>query len=61
MILLDKLSPSTGDIIVAAEHDMVYYDADPEEIAKNATPEDLVTLQRCGVSYNGSNGFFSYA
>jgi hypothetical protein len=60
LILLDKLSPSEGDIIVASEHDIIYFDADPELVAANATPEDLTTLLRCGVSYNADDGFHSF-
>jgi hypothetical protein len=60
MILLDKLAPGEGDIVVASEHDIIYYDADPEVVAANATPEDLTTLLRCGVSYNADDGFTSF-
>ena len=51
-LLLDQLAPSkykNYDMIVAAEHDQIWLDADIDELAKNATEDDIITLRRCGV------------
>lgn len=51
-LLLDKLDPSERDIVSAAEHDEIYLDVNIENIKKNATEIDLLTLIRCGVRYD---------
>lgn len=51
--LLERLVPGKGDIITSAEHDVFYLGIDVEELAKVATPEDITTLVRCGVMYDG--------
>lgn len=51
-ILLDKLCPGNNDIISASEHDEFYLSIDVEELAKVATKEDILTLNRCGVRYD---------
>lgn len=54
-ILLDKLVPGEGrDIVVSAEHDEIWLDADPERLAEVATEEDILTLVRCGVRYDST-------
>jgi len=59
-ILLDKLSPSerARDIIACSEHDEFWIDASPEDVANNATEEDIIYLQRCGIRYDSSNDSF---
>lgn len=48
-ILLDKLCPTSGDIISGAEHDEIFLDVDVEELNKVATEEQALELIRCGV------------
>jgi hypothetical protein len=55
-IILDKLLPAKSDIISAAEHDEIFLDVDPEELAKVATEEQIVELIRCGVRYDSDTG-----
>jgi hypothetical protein len=55
-ILLDKLIPNVRrDIVCAAEHDEIFLDADCEKLAEVATEEDVLTLVRCGVHYDGDS------
>jgi hypothetical protein len=55
-MLLDRLVPGPGrDIISAAEHDQYWIDIDPDKLAAAATEEDILTLIRCGISYNAHN------
>ena len=54
--LLDKLVPGKSDMVSAAEHDEVWLDVSPEELAKVATEEQIVELIRCGVRYDRSTG-----
>ncbi len=51
-LLLDKLVPGTHVMVDAAEHDEIYLNTDPEELAEVATEEDLIDLIRCGVRYD---------
>lgn len=49
LIRLDKLCPGKSYILGGASHDMVYLDADLDELAKVASPEDVLYLVRCGI------------
>lgn len=51
-LLLDKLLPSNSDMVSASDHDIIYLDADLEELAKVATEDDILMLIRCGVHYD---------
>ena len=54
-LLLDKICPvDDGEIITAAEHDIIYLGIDMESFAKVATKEILVELTRCGVIFDSS-------
>lgn len=55
-ILLNQLVPGDYDMVSAAEHDEIFLDVDPEELAKVATEEQIVELIRCGVRYSGETG-----
>jgi hypothetical protein len=44
---LDKKFDGTGDIVGAAEHDIIYLDGNAEEL----TEDDVIYLLRCGVLY----------
>lgn len=41
-----------GDMVMGAEHDEIYLDVTPEELAAVATDEMVRDLQRCGVRYS---------
>ncbi len=61
-LLLDRLMPSDGDIIAAAEHDIIYLDANINKLAEIATEENIVELIRCGVMYdNETDSLMMYA
>ena len=51
-MLLHKLAPGTGDIVVSAEHDEIWLDVDIEKLESSATEEDILYLIRCGVMYD---------
>lgn len=46
---LHELVPGTGKMVRAAEHDEFFLDCDLEELAKVATKDDVIMLQRCGI------------
>jgi len=52
-LLLHQLAPGTRDLIGAAEHDEIWLDIDLERLGAVATEDDIVTLARCGVRYDG--------
>ena len=54
-LLLDKLFPSTTDIIAAAEHDEFYLEIEPDKLSRKATEEQILELIRCGVLYSEDN------
>jgi len=49
LMLLDKLVPGSNDIFAGADHDVVYFDIDQDELAEAATEDDVLYLVRCGV------------
>src|ERR1035438_5389586 len=59
-LLLDKLVPSTrsdahfDNMISAAEHDEIFLDASPKELASVATEDQIVDLIRSGLRYDHS-------
>ena len=50
-LLIDSLTAGPArDMIMAAEHDVIYLDVTPEALAAaNPTDEEIKTLIRCGV------------
>ena len=48
-LLLAELCQDTGDIIGAAEHDVIYLSTKMEDILPVITEEHIVYLTRCGV------------
>ena len=48
-ILLDRLVPGDRDMVAGAEHDEIYLEVSPDELAAVATVEQVVDLIRCGV------------
>lgn len=51
-ILLDSILPGSGDIVSAADHDVIYLDANIEDFGAKATEEQILELVRCGVMYD---------
>lgn len=66
MMLLASLMPirdakAQTRMLAAAERDEVWLSADPETVNETATDEHLMTLIRCGVSYDDDqDGFYFY-
>lgn len=54
MILLNELQPSDGDMIAAAEHDVIWFDIDVEKLMETITDQQIQELARCGISYDES-------
>lgn len=53
-ILLDKIMPSTHDIICSARHQEIFLECKIEKLAKVITEEQIKELVACGVSYDYS-------
>ena len=51
-LLLDELVPGGVDMVCAAEHDEIFLDVEPEELAAAATEAQIIELIRCGVMLN---------
>ncbi len=52
LMLHDLVSSNKDrDMVCAAEHDEIWLEVDPEEVAANATEEQICDLIRCGVRY----------
>lgn len=50
-LLLHEIVGGTGDIVCAAEHDMIYLNCTPAMLAQaNVTRDQIVELRRYGVS-----------
>lgn len=62
-LLLDKLCPvkkgDDTDMVAAAEHDQIYLEVEPEDLAKAATRDDILLLKKCGVFYDDEIGSLS--
>lgn len=54
--MLNELVPSTRPIIGCAEHDEIWLDVEPEELAKVITVEQITELRMCGVRYDTGSG-----
>ena len=54
-LLLDKLVPSTEDIITASEHDEFFLSIDCNKLSEIATENDIIYLIRCGIRYDSNN------
>ena len=53
-LMLEALAPCKGDIVSAAEHDVIGLNVDMEMLAAKVTPEQVRDLHRCGVRYDSS-------
>lgn len=52
--LCELVPDGDRDIVSAAEHDEIFLDIEPEELAEVATQEDIVYLHRCGIRFDSS-------
>jgi hypothetical protein len=57
--LLDELVPGEGDMVLAAEHDVIFLDINLEKLEAVATEEQLRDLHRCGVRFDDNYGCLS--
>ena len=55
-MLLDKLLPSTHDLIVSAEHDIIYLDVTLDKLEGIITEEQVKELIMCGVMIEDGEG-----
>ena len=55
MITLDRLDPGHTDMVVSASHDEIWFDAEIETVAKNATSRDVKLLAACKVRIDGDS------
>jgi hypothetical protein len=61
-LLLDALVPGDRDLIGCAAHDEFFLDVDPDKLAAVITPEQIIELLRCGVSWDaGSDSLAMFA
>ncbi len=59
-LLLDRLVSNVGrDMVSAAEHDQIWLDVSPEDLAAVVTEEQVIELRRCGVIYDTDIGSLS--
>ncbi len=61
-LMLHDLSPAKKpgrDMISSAEHDEIWLDIDVDQVAENATEEDIITLIRCGIRFDTDNWAFA--
>lgn len=57
-ILLNELFPSSGDIVCAASHDVIYLDNCGKTL-DTLTDDQILELTRCGVMYDSENDSLS--
>jgi hypothetical protein len=51
-LLLNQLCPGSADIVGDAQHDIIHLSADPDKLMATASPDDILTLVRCGVIFD---------
>jgi hypothetical protein len=51
-LLLDSLVPGIHDMVNSSEHDEIFLDVEPKDLAPVITREQVEDLRRCGVHYN---------
>lgn len=51
-LILDQLAPGSSDMVTTAEHDKIYLEVEPEDLAKVITESDIRDLIRCGIMYD---------
>jgi hypothetical protein len=51
-LLLDELVPGRADMVCAAEHDEIFLEVNPDDLAKAATEDHVLELIRCGVRWS---------
>ena len=50
-LIMDMLIPGTRDILGGADHDVVYMDADRDDVLAVCTLDDLRALRACGITF----------
>ncbi len=60
LLIMDMLIPGTRDILGGADHDVVYMDADREEVLAKCTLDDLRALRACGITLGEYDDFQMY-
>lgn len=48
-LLIDQLLPNSDTVLTAAEHDVVFINADLDELSEVISKEQVLDLLRCGV------------
>ena len=56
-LILDRLHPSTRDMVAAAEHDQISLEPELCDVAAIITEDEVVELIRCGVRLDSDYGF----
>lgn len=51
-IRLNELAPNESDIVVDARYDAIWLSTDLDQLAANATEEDVIYLLGCGIVYD---------
>jgi hypothetical protein len=51
-IRLNELDPKERDIVNGAGHDQIWLSIDLEQLASNATEDDVIYLLGCGIMYD---------
>lgn len=51
-LMLAALVPGEGDLVCAAEHDIIYLKTNCEQLAAVITSDEVRDLHRCGVSFS---------
>lgn len=52
-LLMDRILPSSDNIISRAEHKEIYFSVQIDDFASVVTQDEVLELVRCGVSYDG--------
>ena len=58
-MLLDKIIPGKSDIVSCADHDEIWLDVKPKQLAEVATEQQVIELIRCGVRLDDFNDSFA--
>lgn len=57
-LALDRLVPGDRDMVADAQHDEIFLQVMPDEVAGVATEQDVVDMIRCGLRYDSDNDSF---
>lgn len=59
MMLLSELIDSEDNIITCSDHDIIYFEASPEDLAGKITRNQLLSMLDCGLFYDSDNHGFT--